>query len=126
MGLPQYRGSTHLRSNPLYTCLIKIIFTAFLIAPAQCDPALARFILQLLSLLFFIKLVLARNTCYQCRLVCTGTMNEVIFVFVEYLCNRSPKIKTKNIKNCSSILAIVNHRNWLDDSPPLTMKTLRK
>ena len=42
-----------------------------------------------------------------------------LFVFVEYLCNRSPKIKTKNIKNYSSILAIVNRRNWLDDSPPL-------
>ena len=42
-----------------------------------------------------------------------------LFVFVEYLCNRSPKIKTKNIKNYSSILAIANHRNWLDDSPPL-------
>ena len=42
-----------------------------------------------------------------------------LFVFVEYLCKRSPKIKTKNIKNYSSILAIVNHRNWLDDSPPL-------
>ena len=43
-----------------------------------------------------------------------------LFVFVEYLRNRSPKIKTKNIKNYSSILAIVNHWNWLDDSPPLT------
>ena len=32
-----------------------------------------------------------------------------LFVFAEYLCNRSPKIKTKNIKNYSSILAIVNH-----------------
>ena len=42
-----------------------------------------------------------------------------LFVFVEYLCKRSPKIKTKNIKNYSSILAIANHRNWLDDSPPL-------
>ena len=42
-----------------------------------------------------------------------------LFVFVEYLCNRRPKIKTKNIKNYSSILAIVNHRNRLDDSPPL-------
>ena len=42
-----------------------------------------------------------------------------LFVFVEYLCKRSPKIQTKNIKNYSSILAIVNHRNWLDDSPPL-------
>ena len=43
-----------------------------------------------------------------------------LFVFVEYVCKRSPKIKTKNIKNYSSILAIVSHRNWLDDSPPLT------
>ena len=42
-----------------------------------------------------------------------------LFVFVEYLCNCSPKNKTKNIKNYSSILAIVNHWNWLDDSPPL-------
>ena len=24
------------------------------------------------------------------------------------------------MKNYSSILAIVNHRNWLDDSPPLS------
>ena len=46
-----------------------------------------------------------------------------LLVFVEYLCKRNPKIKTKNIKNCSSILAIVNHRNWLDDSPPLRFKT---
>ena len=37
-----------------------------------------------------------------------------LFVFVEYFCNRSLKVKTKNIKNCSLILAIVNHRNWLD------------
>ena len=42
-----------------------------------------------------------------------------LFVFVEYLRNRNPKIKTKNIKNYSSILATANHRNWLDDSPPL-------
>ena len=42
-----------------------------------------------------------------------------LFVFVEYLSNRSLKIKTKNIKNYSSILAIVNHCNWMDDSPPL-------
>ena len=44
-----------------------------------------------------------------------------LFVFAEYLCKRSPKIKTKNIKNYSSILAIVNHLNWLDDSPPLIL-----
>ena len=31
-----------------------------------------------------------------------------------------PKLKTKNIKNYSSILAFVKHWNWLDDSPPLT------
>ena len=42
-----------------------------------------------------------------------------LFVFVEYLSNRSPKIKTKNVINYNSILTIVNHRNWLDDSPPL-------
>ena len=42
-----------------------------------------------------------------------------LFVFVEYRCKRSPKIKTKNIKNYSSILAVVNHGNWLDVSPPL-------
>ena len=47
-----------------------------------------------------------------------------LFVFVEYLCNRSPKIKTKNIKNFSSILAIVNHRNCLDDSPPIILGQL--
>ena len=45
-----------------------------------------------------------------------------LFVFVEYLRNRSLKIKTKNIKNYRSILAIVNHRHWLDDSPPLKPK----
>ena len=44
---------------------------------------------------------------------------EYLFVFVEYLCNCSPKIETKNIKNYSSILAIVNYRNWQDDSLPL-------
>ena len=42
-----------------------------------------------------------------------------LFAFVEYLCNRSLKIKTKNIKNYSSILAILNQRNWLDNSSPL-------
>ena len=43
-----------------------------------------------------------------------------LFVLVEYLCNRSLKIKTKNIKNYTSVLAIVNHRNWLDGLPPLS------
>ena len=39
------------------------------------------------------------------------------------ICNRTPKIKTKNIKNYNSVLAIVNHRNWLDDSPPLMIES---
>ena len=43
-----------------------------------------------------------------------------LFVFVEYLCNRSFKIKTKTIKSYVSILTIVNHRNWQDDSHSLT------
>ena len=43
-----------------------------------------------------------------------------LFILVAHFCNRSPQIETKNIKNYSSILAIVNHRDWLDDSPPLT------
>ena len=34
-----------------------------------------------------------------------------LFVFVEYLCKRSPEIKTKNTKNYSSILAIESHWN---------------
>ena len=44
-----------------------------------------------------------------------------LFVGVEYLCNRSLKIKTKNAKNYSLILAVINHRNWLDDLPPLSV-----
>ena len=43
MGLLQYRSSTHLRSNPLYTCMMKIILAAFLNSYCACsfDPALA-------------------------------------------------------------------------------------
>ena len=48
-------------------------------------------------------------------------MEGYLFVFAEYLCNCSLKITTKNFKNYSSILAIINHRNWLDDSPPLRL-----
>ena len=42
-----------------------------------------------------------------------------LFVVIEYLCNRRPKMKIKHFKNCASILSIVNHRNWLDASLPL-------
>ena len=45
-----------------------------------------------------------------------------LFVFVEYLYKRSPKMGpkiSKNIKNYISVLAIVNCRNWLAASPSL-------
>ena len=50
-----------------------------------------------------------------------GFFRGYFFVFAEYPCKRSLKIKTKNVKNYSLILAIVNHRNWLDDTPPLKL-----
>ena len=34
----------------------------------------------------------------------------MLFVFVEYLCNNCPKIRTKRFKNYISILAIANYR----------------
>ena len=40
---------------------------------------------------------------------------------IEYLCNRIPKMRTKNLKNSISILAVVNNQNRLDASPPLMM-----
>ena len=33
-----------------------------------------------------------------------------------------PQNQNKKYQNYSSILAIVNHRNWLDDSPPLIVE----
>ena len=42
-----------------------------------------------------------------------------VFVVVEYLCNRSSKIRIKIFKNFISILTIVNYRNWLDASAAL-------
>ena len=52
-----------------------------------------------------------------------AAINEVFLstqedICLEYLCNRSPKIKTKHIKIYSLVLTMVNHRNWLDNSPP--------
>ena len=45
---------------------------------------------------------------------------KYFFVFVEYFCNRSTKMKTKNLKNRILILATANYRHWLDGYPPLT------
>ena len=42
-----------------------------------------------------------------------------LFVFVNYRCNRSPEMRTKQLKNYISILTSVNYRNWLDASPSL-------
>ena len=43
MGLLQYRSSTHLRSNPLYTCMLEIILAACSNPYCACsfNPALA-------------------------------------------------------------------------------------
>ena len=38
---------------------------------------------------------------------------------VEYLCNRSTKMRTKNFNNCISIWTNANHRNWQDALYPL-------
>ena len=40
-----------------------------------------------------------------------------LFVFVEYLCNRSPTMGMKNFKDCISISIIVNYRKWRDAFP---------
>ena len=42
---------------------------------------------------------------------------DIFLYLLNIFANAAPKSKT--IKNYSSILAIVNHRNWPDDSPPL-------
>ena len=39
---------------------------------------------------------------------------------------RSPKMRAKDFKNFISILAVVNHQNWLDASPHLTLPRFQK
>ena len=46
-------------------------------------------------------------------------LGDIFLYLLNIFANAAPKLKQKNIKNYGSILAIVNHRNWLDDSPPL-------
>ena len=43
------------------------------------------------------------------------------FAFPDYLGSRSPQIRTKNFKNYTSILTIVNLRNRLNASPPVNL-----
>ena len=42
-------------------------------------------------------------------------------MFVEYLCNHNRKSRTKNFKNCISVLAIVDYCSWLGASPSLNL-----
>ena len=49
---------------------------------------------------------------------------KYLLVFVEYLCNHSPKMRTKDIKNSISILGFVNYQHCLDASPPLSSARL--
>ena len=44
---------------------------------------------------------------------------NIFLYLLNIFATAAPKLKQKNIKNYSSILSIVDHRNWLDDSPPL-------
>ena len=73
--LPQYRSSTHLRSNPLYTCMSKI--GALLIAPAQLIQRLL--ISSCSSFLHFISITHANTQQVlpvQTGMFCTGMTNE--------------------------------------------------
>ena len=45
---------------------------------------------------------------------------DIFLYLLNMFATAAPKVKAKNIKNYCSILAVVNHRNWLDNSPPLT------
>ena len=47
------------------------------------------------------------------------SQGDIFLYLLNIFATAVPKLKQKNIKNYSSILAIVNHWNWLDDSPPL-------
>ena len=74
--IPQYRGSTHLRPNPFYTCMIKIILAAFLIAPAHLIQRLPFLSCGSFFRFFFFETRANMQQVLQCKLVCTGTMNE--------------------------------------------------
>ena len=50
---------------------------------------------------------------------------EYPFVFVEYFCNRIPKMRAKHFKNYISTYSIVGYRNWLDVLLPLPQNIFR-
>ena len=51
---------------------------------------------------------------------------DIVLYLLNIFATAAPKCKTKHVKNYSSILAIaiVNHRNWVDDSLPLRSTTV--
>ena len=61
---------TKLRSKNLWKLRTAIISRPLTLQLIICHKK------ELLSSLSFIKLMLIRNKCCQCKLVCTGTMNE--------------------------------------------------
>ena len=73
---------------------------------------------QFSKLLDLLTVVMAGRTKLR---VSKNFFRGISYAFVEYLCNHCLKIKTKSIKNYISILAIINHRNWLDESPHLRL-----
>ena len=77
--------------------------------------------LILLSLSFFLK-VQPERTDSEFPKTFSGVY---LFVVVKYLCNRSPKMRTKKIQNYNLILAIISYQNWLDAFPPITNKSLK-
>ena len=48
-------------------------------------------------------------------------LERYLFALVEYLCNRSPKMRTRSFKNYISTLTIENYRNFLNALSPLTV-----
>ena len=66
----KFKCTTKLRSENLWKLRTAIINRPLRLQLIICHKK------ELLSSLSSIKLVLIRNKCYQCKLVCTGTMNE--------------------------------------------------
>ena len=46
---------------------------------------------------------------------------DIFLHLLNIFATAASKLKQKIQKNYSSILAIANHRNWLNDSPPLNV-----
>ena len=71
--------STQISSNALTKLRSKNLSklrTAIINRPMRLQLNIRHKKKELLSSVSSIKLVLMRNKCYQCKLVCTGTMNE--------------------------------------------------